>query len=57
MEPEQFLALRHDAVHELMQKNELCEKEFHVSSWPHWDYDLERGTLTFPRTECLGFWP
>jgi hypothetical protein len=47
MKPMQFSVLRHDAVHELMRKNELCEKEFHVSSWPHWDYDLERGTLTF----------
>ena len=47
MEAEQFSVFRHDAVHELMRLNELCEKEFHISSWPRWDYDLERGTLTF----------
>lgn len=47
MEPGQFSVFRHEAVHELMRLNELCEKEFHISSWPRWDYDLEPGTLTF----------
>src|SRR5689334_9911215 len=47
MGPEQFSEFRHDAVHELMRLNELCEEEFHIGSWQGWDYDLERGTLTF----------
>ena len=47
MEPEQFLKFRHESVHELMRLNELCEQEFHISSWPRWDYDLDFGTLTF----------
>ena len=47
MDPEQFSAYRHDAVHELMRLNKLCEEQFHISSWPRWDYELERGTLTF----------
>jgi hypothetical protein len=47
VELDEFSGFRHDAVHELMRLNELCEKEFHVSSWPRWDYNLERGTLTF----------
>jgi hypothetical protein len=47
MEPEQFSKFRHEAVHELMRLNELCEQEFRISSWARWDYDLERGTLTF----------
>ncbi len=47
MDPEQFSVYRHEAVHELMRLNELCEEEFHISSWPRWDYDFGRGTLTF----------
>jgi hypothetical protein len=47
MEPEQFAEFRHSAVHELMRLNELCEEEFRIGSWPRWDYNLERGTLTF----------
>ncbi len=46
MTEEQFTKFRHEAVHVLMRLNESCESEFHISSWPHWDYDLERGTLT-----------
>jgi hypothetical protein len=49
MKPEQFSEFRHDAVHELTRLNEACEKEFHIGSWPRWDYDLERGTLTFSK--------
>ncbi len=47
MDPGQFSTYRHEAVHELMRLNELCEKEFRISSWPRWDYDFDRGTLTF----------
>src|ERR1700730_8286285 len=47
MDPETFAAYRHEAVHELMRLNKLCEQEFRISSWPRWDYELERGTLTF----------
>ena len=47
MDPEQFSVYRHEAVHELMRLNELCEEEFRISSWPRWDYDFGRGTLTF----------
>lgn len=47
MEPELFSKFRHKAVHELMDLNELCEKEYRISSWPKWEYDLDRGTLAF----------
>jgi hypothetical protein len=47
MNLEQFSAYRHEAVHELMRLNELCEQKFHISSWPRWDYDFDLGTLTF----------
>jgi len=47
MDPEQFSVYRHEAAHELMRLNELCEQEFRISSWPRWDYGFDRGTLTF----------
>ena len=47
MDAEQFSVYRHEAVHQLMGLNEDCEKNFRISSWPRWDYDLEAGTLTF----------
>jgi hypothetical protein len=47
MDAEQFSVYRHEAVHQLMRLNEDCEKNFLISSWPRWDYDLEAGTLTF----------
>jgi hypothetical protein len=47
MDPGQFTAYCHDAVHQLMQLNEKCKQDFHISSWPRYDYDLEKGTLTF----------
>ena len=47
MDPKQFSTFRHEAVHELTRLNESCKREFRIGSWPRWDYDLERGTLTF----------
>ncbi len=47
MDADHYSDFRHEAVHELMRLNENCEREFRVSSWDRWDYDLERGTLTF----------
>jgi len=47
LDAEQFSVYRHEAVHELMRLNQLCAQEFHISSWPRWDYDLKHGTLTF----------
>jgi hypothetical protein len=47
IDPNQFSQFRHEAVHELVRLNELCEENFRISSWPRWDYDLERGKLIF----------
>ncbi len=54
MDPDQFSKFRREAVRELMHLSELCEKNLHISSWPRWDYDLERGTLIFSEQEVLG---
>jgi hypothetical protein len=47
MTREEFNQFRHEAVHALTALNQSCDKQFQIPSWPHWDYELERGTLTF----------
>lgn len=47
MTPQEYSDFRHSAVHELMALNERCKEEFRISTWPRWDYDLERNTLIF----------
>ena len=51
MDPEQFSLFRHEAVHQLMQLNEECEKAFRISSWPQWRYDFRQGTLAFSKND------
>jgi hypothetical protein len=47
MDAAEFDKFRHDCVHDLMQLNESCGRTFNISSWERYDYDLDRGTLTF----------
>lgn len=47
MDPEQFSVFRHEAVHQLMEFNEVCKKAFSITSWQRWEYELDEGTLTF----------
>ncbi len=35
-----------------MRLNESCEREFKISSWPRWYYDLGRGSLTFLKDDA-----
>jgi hypothetical protein len=49
MDAKKFSEFRHEAVHELKHLNEICEQEFRIGTWPRWDYDLNRGTLTFSK--------
>jgi hypothetical protein len=51
LSPEEFAKFRHDAVHELMRLNVACEREFQISSWPRWHYDLDRASLKFLKDE------
>jgi hypothetical protein len=52
--PEQFLKYSHDATHELMRLNEKCDHEFHILSWPRYDYDLKDATLIFSKDGVPG---
>jgi hypothetical protein len=47
MDSTQFANFRHEAVHQLMRLNKICDQEFQIPTWPRWDYSLESGTLTF----------
>ncbi len=51
MTSEEFSQFRHEAIHALMRLNESCDRKFQLSSWPRWDYDFERGTLTFSKDD------
>ncbi len=47
MTDEEFSQFRHESIHALNRLNEANEREFQIGSWPRYDYDLDRGTLTF----------
>lgn len=47
MTSEEFSEFRDAAVRELTRFNQACADKFRIGSWPRWDYDLDRGTLTF----------
>jgi hypothetical protein len=47
MTAEEFLRFRHESIHALKRRNEANEKEFRIGSWSRYDYDFDRGTLTF----------
>jgi hypothetical protein len=46
-DPDWYASWRHDAFHELKEKNEQLESEFRLGAWPRFDYDITAGTLTF----------
>jgi len=45
--PDWYSNWRHDAVHQLGEKNARVGAEFRLSDWAHYDYDLDAGTLIF----------
>lgn len=47
MTAEEFSQFKHASVHELTRLNDSCARIFKISSWQSYDYDLDRGTLTF----------
>ena len=56
MEPERFSKFRHKAVHELMDLNELCEKEYLI---PHGQSGSMTSTVELwllLKMECRRYW-
>ena len=47
MTEDEYQKFRHEAVHALMDLNEACDRDFSLSAWPRWDYDLSDGVLVF----------
>jgi hypothetical protein len=45
--PDWYPDWRHDAVHQLQEKNARLEREFRLGAWPRFDYDVDNGTLIF----------
>jgi hypothetical protein len=45
--PDLYLPWRHDAVHQLQDKNARLESEFRIGKWARYDYDVDAGTLIF----------
>lgn len=46
-DPDWYSNWRHDAVHELIEKNARVKAQFGLSDWGRYDYDLDAGTLIF----------
>ena len=45
--PDWYPDWRHDAVHQLQEKNARLKSQFRMSDWPRFDYDVDAGTLIF----------
>jgi hypothetical protein len=45
--PRWYRSWRHDAVHQLQEKNAQLASKFGLGTWPRYDYDIDAGTLTF----------
>jgi hypothetical protein len=46
-EPDWYGAWRHDAIHQLFDKNDKLEAEFRLGTWARYDYDLDAARLIF----------
>ena len=45
--PSWYADWRHDAVHELMAKQDKVAETYRTGGWPRFDYDVDAGTLVF----------
>lgn len=45
--PDWYAEWKHEAVHQLMAKQDQLKANYGMSSYPRFDYDVEAGTLTF----------
>lgn len=51
MNNEEYHKFRHDSIHELRALNDACERNFAISAWPRWDYELDDGVLVFSEND------
>ncbi len=45
-DPDWYGEWRHEAIHQLHEKNNRLMAEFRLGTWSRYDYDLDAGTLT-----------
>lgn len=45
--PDWYTGWRHDAVHEIIAKNDRIQREFSLNRWPRYEYNLDDGKLLF----------
>src|SRR5258706_10848038 len=48
-DPDWYSDWRHEAFHELQDKNARVEAEFRIGQWPRFDYDVDQRTLIFSK--------
>jgi hypothetical protein len=46
-QPDWYAKWRHDAVHELVEKNESLKQRYGLSGHERYDYDVDAGTIIF----------
>ncbi|KXU29179.1 hypothetical protein A0J57_16725 [Sphingobium sp. 22B] len=46
-DPDWYSAWRHEAVHQLQDKNALLKERFRLGDWPRFDYELSQRQLVF----------
>ena len=46
-QPDWYAVWRHDAVHELIEKNESLKQKYRLSGYERYDYDVDAGIITF----------
>jgi hypothetical protein len=47
--PDWYPEWKHEAFHQLMDKQEVLKRDYGTSTWPRWDYDVDAGTLVFSK--------
>jgi hypothetical protein len=45
--PDWYRSWRHEAVHQLQERNARLKSKFRLDDWPRFDYDVDAGTLIF----------
>jgi hypothetical protein len=45
--PDWYPDWRHDAVHQLEEKNARLKSEFRLGEWQRYDYDIDKGEIVF----------
>jgi hypothetical protein len=45
--PDWYVEWKHEAIHQLMAKQDILHRDFGLARWPRWDYDVVDGSLKF----------